>query len=223
MSVIINRNIWTHEPYVYRSTANGVEIYDYESGNIVGHITNPVDVNSVWADDNYVYIASTASGIYRITVTTFSGSYTASLFGEYPEILSNEVNYIHGSGDYLCIASVSGIDSYNLLTDDRISTTISGIGKCFQTSSGRHYFFVNSITSAELIAVYSDSESFTYTSSANGILRATLINDLFISEGTSQYGNGNVIFLATNNGAILIEERQGNEENSRYKYYKLDT
>ena len=49
--------------------------------------------------------------------------------------------------------------------------------------------------------------------------RGASINDLFVTEGTSIYG-GNVIFLATSNGIMCIEEKRGDEVNCRTKYYK---
>jgi len=47
------------------------------------------------------------------------------------------------------------------------------------------------------------------------------LNDVFVTENTSEYNNDNVIFLATNHGAVVIEERKGDEGNSRIKRYYL--
>jgi hypothetical protein len=76
---------------------------------------------------------------------------------------------------------------------------------------------------ARLYAIYSDSSSYIYTSGLDEIIQASHINDIYVTEGTSQYGNGNVLFLATDLGAVVIEERRGDEINSRFKYYRLDT
>jgi len=49
-----------------------------------------------------------------------------------------------------------------------------------------------------------------------------IIRDLYITEGTSSYNNNNTIFLATDRGAHVIEERQGDEENANLKRYYID-
>jgi hypothetical protein len=46
-----------------------------------------------------------------------------------------------------------------------------------------------------------------------------VFNDIYITEGTSNYNNDNTIFLATDHGVYVIEERQADEENSRKKYF----
>ena len=47
------------------------------------------------------------------------------------------------------------------------------------------------------------------------------LNDIFVTEETSSYGNSNTIFLATDKGAHVIEERQGDEENANTKRYYI--
>jgi len=63
-----------------------------------------------------------------------------------------------------------------------------------------------------------------YTSTSGNLLpREQIINDLYIVEGTSTYGqNNNLIFVATTSGVALIEERPGDEANSRYKHYLVE-
>lgn len=136
----VKRNIWTVDPYIYKATSSGVDVFDFDSTDFIATIFHPAGVNSVWADDDYVYMATPDAGVYRATVSGFS----AGPYKQYPDLLSNNVLYLHGSGDYLAIATVSGVDSYRISTDDRISTTISGIpDKCYQTAGQEHYFYVN--------------------------------------------------------------------------------
>ena len=47
------------------------------------------------------------------------------------------------------------------------------------------------------------------------------LNDIHVTEETSAYNNDNTIFLATDIGAHVIEERKGNEENSNWKRYYI--
>jgi hypothetical protein len=46
-----------------------------------------------------------------------------------------------------------------------------------------------------------------------------LLNDIHVTEETSSYNDDNTIFMATDRGAYVIEERQGDEENSDVKRY----
>jgi hypothetical protein len=48
-----------------------------------------------------------------------------------------------------------------------------------------------------------------------------LLNDIHVTEETSSYNNNNTIFLATDRGAHVIEERQGDEENANIKRYYI--
>lgn len=136
----VNTNIWTHQPYIYQATSSGTDVFDYDTEALVTHIPYAAGVNSVWADDTSVYMGTTNSGVYEAAV----GLWTAIPYKQYPDLLSNHVLYLHGSGDYLAIATVSGVDSYNTDTNARMSTvTELAPYKCWQTSSGAHYFYEN--------------------------------------------------------------------------------
>jgi hypothetical protein len=136
----INYNIWTVDPYIYKATSSGLEIYDYDSEVLINQISHAAGVNSVWADTNYVYYGTADVGLYRATVS--GGS--PAVYKQYPDLLSNNVLYLHGNDDYLSIATASGVDSYKISTDDRISTVTSGTPeKCYQTAGQEHYFYTN--------------------------------------------------------------------------------
>ena len=51
--------------------------------------------------------------------------------------------------------------------------------------------------------------------------RPLLLNDIHVTEDTSSYNNDNTILLATDRGAHVIEERQGDEENADIKRYYI--
>lgn len=137
-------NIWTVAPYVYKATTSGLEVYDYTSEALINY-AYPAGANAVWANSQYIYIATTNSGVARCPVNSVSGTMVFSTYKQYPDITANEVLYIHGGGDYLCASTVSGVDRYKVSTDTRISTTVSGVSKCFQTSVGDYYFVVNPV------------------------------------------------------------------------------
>ena len=82
---------------------------------------------------------------------------------------------------------------------------------------------------SKLNVVYDNSSNWTipgfvYTYK-NGLLKeGSTINDIFVTENTSSYGtDNNVLFLATNLGSTIIEERESDEYNSRIKHYSQIT
>ncbi len=107
------------------------------------------------------------------------------------------------------------------LNDDLISfKRIIYNSKCFQTTTGEFYYSIGS----NLNAVYSTTSDWVtpdYVYDDTILLDSGNINDIHVTEGTSIYGGDNVIFLATSNGAHIIEERKGDEANSRTKRYFL--
>lgn len=224
----MNRNIWTEEPYIYKATSSGINIYDLGTEALVSMAYWDGGINSVWADTDYVFMATTNSGILWFSVSTISGSPDVTdqlaVYKNYPDITNEHVNYLHGAGSYLCATTISGVDNINLTTSSGIYTTVSGAQKCYQTESGRFYYDIGN----SLNVVYDNTQDwinpgYVY-STGDGIIPIGIeINDVFVTEGTSAYqSSDNVIFLATTSGAVVIEERKGDEENSRVKYFFVE-
>ena len=216
-------NMWTNNPFIYKSTISGVNVYDLETTSLLGFIGYE-NTSSVWANNTYVYVATSVSGIYRCDVSTVTGTATLTPYKQYPEITSNYVYYIHGGGNYLCATTASGVDHYDLTTGSGISTTMSGTSKCFQTERGEFYYSYNpSDTNKELHVVYDHTNDWTIETLLYIYITENNINDIHVAEITSRYNNGNVLFLATSSGVIVIEENPGDEMNSNYKYYYINT
>ena len=137
------RNIWYNDPYIYKATKQGVEIYNSSSEILTNSISLVDGANSIWANSDYFYVATTNSGIYRGSVDTISGTLFLEEYRSYPFITANDVNYLHGSGDYLCASTVSGVDRYKFSDGAREYIIKDDITKCFQTSTGDYYYTVN--------------------------------------------------------------------------------
>lgn len=222
------RNIWTKGFYIYKATSSGIGVYDLATEALVSTAHWNGGINSVWANNTYLFMGTMNSGILWLPISTISGSPNVTnqllIYKSCPDITDNNVNYLHGVGDYLCITTVAGVDHINMVTDDRIYTTISGAQKCHQTKSGRFYYCFDD----SLNTVYDNTQNwispgYSYDVGGNIIPDNVIINDIFITEGTSIYqSTDNVIFLATTSGAIVIEERKGDEVNSRFKYYFIE-
>lgn len=142
------RNICYNNSYVFKPTAAGVNIYNADSESIVNQVALSDGANSVWANDDYFYIATSSSGIYRCPSNTISGILMPESYKIFPDITHNCVNYIHGNGDYLCAVTASGVDQYKLSDGTREYKILENISKCFQMSNGDYYFTVNSFYDA---------------------------------------------------------------------------
>lgn len=222
------RNIWTDDPYIFRATSSGVSIYSTATENVVAIVQYGTGINSVWSNDDYLYMGTTNSGILWLPISVISGTYDLTnqlnIYRDYPDITNNYVNYLHGNGDYLCITTISGVDHINLTTSSGIYTTVSGARKCYQTKEGRFYYCFTD----DLNVIYNNTQNWTipdyvYSAGAGIIPAGVEINDIFVTEGMSIYQeDDNVIFLATTNGVTIIEERKDDEENSRVKYFYIE-
>jgi hypothetical protein len=136
-------NIWTYDPYVFKATSSGLAVFSLSSESLINFVGFDGGVSSVWADSQYVYVGTSVSGVYRCSTATVSGATTLSPYKTYPDITSNLINYIHGKGDYICIATASGVDNYKISTDVRDYSSNENVSKCFQTSNGDYYFSIN--------------------------------------------------------------------------------
>lgn len=216
-------NTWTNDPYIYKATISGINVYDLEMGSLLNFIDYE-NASSVWANDDYMYMATSISGIYRCDVLTVTGTVSLIPYKQYPDITDNHVYCIHGNGDYLCATTISGVNHYDLTTGSGIYTTLSGVSKCFQTERGEFcYTYTLQSVNSELHVIYDNTTNWDRESTGYIYTTTNDINDLHVTEKTSRYSDGNVIFLATISGAVVIEERPGDEENGNFKYYKIKT
>lgn len=137
------RNVFLYDLHLFKSTSSGVGIYDALSVDLVNFAGFPLGTNAVWVNEDYLYVATSVSGIYRADMSAVSGTLIFENYKSYPDITSNEVRYIHGSGDYLCATTASGVDRYKLSTGERNFTYVDNADKCCQTSRGDYYYVVN--------------------------------------------------------------------------------
>lgn len=215
-------NLTTNSNYHFKANLDHIIIYYKSTASGIGQI-NYDGVSAVWADDDYLYIATNMSGVAYIPITSISaGDYTNILYyKQYPDITSNLTNYIDGAGDFLCVTTISGVDHYNVVSGTRNYAGILNTYKCFQTSTGEFYYTLSGID-PELVAVYDSSTWLGASYDLQNFSSAVNeINDLFVVEGVSIYNNENLLLTATDNGIIVIEEKRGDEENCRRKRYLI--
>ena len=214
------KQIWTDDTYVYAVTTDGLNIIDLDSELPYAHITYSGGFNSVWADATKVYLATPASGIKYIEKTCISGS-TASPYElvtcliDYlnePAILSDMVRYIHGNNGHMIISTASGVNYRGPdLYYNRAEAHTKLARKVFITSTGKMYYTTWDGNTWKINIKNADNQDWTtpdkvYETGTFLINSGVDILDIFITEGTSDTGVNNTIFVATTSGIFVIDE-----------------
>jgi len=217
-------NICAKTPYVFSCSVSGVNVHNTDTLDLINSVE--VDkLSTVWANDDYLFAGTSNSGIYKFDLSTIVSAPVAEIYKQYPDLTSNNIRYLNGGGNYLCAVTLSGVDRYNINTGSRKLVNVVGANKCFQASTGDFYFDLYT----DLVAMYDDNAFFIYTPEEGNILQSYgiydsentyIIHDIFVTVGTSANNSANTIFLATANGVVVIEEKRGDEENARRRYYK---
>ena len=223
--------MWADNSYVYVYTSSGLDIYDIISEEKYAYITYSGGFNTVWANNDKLFLGTNASGIKYINKTCISGSVSSPIdlytclenfsnLTPYYVLTSNNIQYIHGNDDLLGIVTNSGLDVVKLNPQSyRSCTLISGAKKCFMTSTGKFYYIIDDDNSSRVCCIYTSlvdwSEPDKCFIPGSGVLASGIaLNDLFILEGTAT-NNYNTICLATTSGVYLIDENS-NEYNLYY-------
>lgn len=140
------QNVWAVGDNIYHTTLSGIDVYNNDASVLTEHLSLPEAATSVWANDEYIYMGTLGSGVYRAAI-----SGTAYPYIKEPDLTSNGTVYLHGADDYLCVSTFAGVDRYDLSTVsgttisgiDRVFTYDENIHKCYQTSSGTLYYIEN--------------------------------------------------------------------------------
>ena len=191
---------WTDSNYAYVIGTSGLSIYDVSDESV--YATCSGNFTSVWANENYVFIGTSSSGVKYLIKPCSSGVYTSlndlsNLSAYLPT--STNINYVHGNENNLLIVTDSGVDFIKLNPQGyKSSTSISGIDKCFLTSGNKIYYMSNSTLYVVYTCLFdwvvADKE---YTTNS-GIFSGVNFNDIYVTPNT--------IFAATNNGVYVVDE-----------------
>lgn len=216
-------SMWSDENYVYVATSSGSEIYDIVSEEKYAYINYFSGFTSTWASNEQVFLGTTASGIKYINKTCISGNIynpvelstclnNFSTFTPYHNLTSDNIRYIHGNDDLLMCCTDLGIDVIKAEPQGyRSSTTISGgAEKCFMTQNG-FYYTISGTNEWSLNRVDSclcdwDNPNYSYITGSGILPAGEKINDIFVTENTSENGINNTIFCATSLGVYIIDE-----------------
>jgi len=214
--------ISTDASYIYVATSIGLKIYDIASELEYAYVTYSGGINTVWNNDNYVFLGTSISGVKYINKTCISGSVVSpydlvtclndfSDLTYYHTLTSDYIRYIHGSGDVLCMVTNSGVDVVKIDPQSyRSYTSISGAKKCFMTAAGKFYYTVSgtewSLNRVDSCLYDWSVPDKSYTTGSGILPAGEKINDIFITENTASDGVSNTIFCATSSGVFVIDE-----------------
>ena len=213
------KQIWTDDNYVYAATTDGLNIIDLVSELAYAHVTYPGGFNSVWSDDSTVYLATVSDGVKSLDKTAISGSTVspyelAVSLRDYlnePDILSDQVRYLHGNNGHMIFSTASGV-SYR--GADPYYQKASGLTvlarKVFITPSGKMYYTTWDGTKWKINVKNADNQNWSEPDkvyeTGTFLINTSDILDIFVTEGTSDTGVNNTIFVATTSGVFVIDE-----------------
>lgn len=212
------------DSYVYTATSMGVDIIDVYTNNKVSYVDSIVEVSSVWASEERLYIGTAGEGIKYIDKVTISGNevlpidleeYVCNYSFQY-SIDCEFVKYIHGSGETLSVVTYSGINILNN-TDSigyKSSYTSTDVTKCFMTSKNELYYIeqgeINGVFKMKSTLCDWTSPNILYTSGSSFLPGSLGVNDIFVTESTSSNTVDNTLFVATSSGAYILDEGTAN-------------
>jgi hypothetical protein len=210
------RQIWADNYFVYAACDNGLNIIEHASELQYSFITYSGGFNSVWANEDRVFLATSNDGIKYLDKTCISGSTYLPFeliclqdYAREPRLRSNEVRYIHGSGNLIVCCTASGVQALGVYEYEN-EVLNPNTQKCFATS--RHIYYTVSGTVWSVNKSYFNSNwdypNTTYSGDGfSAIPIGARINDIFVTEGTSSAGSSyNTIFIATSSGVCIIDD-----------------
>jgi len=221
------KQIWADDLYVYAATTSGLDIIDILTESRIDFVFDAGGYTSVWTYENEIYIGTTANGISVLDRTIVGISQLQNYLNSYttvPDILSNEIKYIHGNSNKLICCTMSSVEIIRRDTHYITHNSISGATKCFVTPLYDYYYYtISGSSSWDLCRLNGNSGDWTtpdvvYTTGSGFLTNATRINDFYATEHTSISGINNTLFVATDDGVYIYDE--GSEELVIYRISK---
>lgn len=207
--------VWRDENYAYAVTSSGLDIFDINTANKVAYITNRGGFTTIWGNTETIYLGTSDDGLKCLDKVTISGgdlSVNLEDYKYYYNVTSTDVRYLHGYNNMLAVITGSGIDVLNNSIQGFKSTT-SGTNytKCFMTSKNELYYIIQGTMADGLCKINSilcdwETPDTFYETGVSFLPANQGVNDIFITESTSSNGVDNTVFVATTNGAFVLDE-----------------
>ena len=122
--------------YVYKIDNYTLSLYT-TAGSVITEVSYNVLLTAIWGNDSLLFIGTQGSGVFYIDKSILDDSYefiyeNTNIYKEEPDINSNNITHIHGTGDYVAFCTESGVDFFKIEPQGyHSSTTCTGIGTCF--------------------------------------------------------------------------------------------
>ena len=212
--------IWHDEYYAYAATTDGLNIIDLISELPYAHVTYDGGFNSLWADDDRIYLATPNDGIKYIDKACISGStdtpyeLVGTCLSDYSfntAIASNRVRYIHGNNGYTAVVTISGVDVRGPDTYYEVAFGNTKLArKCFITLAGKTYYTTYDGSSWQINVVNQPIYDWSTPDKVHSFMfpAGIDINDIFV--------DNDIIYAATSNGIYVINDASEDIEYSVY-------
>ena len=207
--------LWRDNHYVYVVTSFGLDMFDIFSTNKVAYIVIDGGFTTVWGNDDFIYLGTYGDGVKYLEKILISYGNLYTYLEDYNyqyNTSSNNIKYLHGYMNTLAVITDIGIDILNRDYQGFKSTTSgTNFTKCFLTSKKEIYYIIqDSATDGvgkinSIVCDWSEPDIF-YAAGTSFLPKDQRINDIFITENTSLNGTDNTLFVATNNGAYVLDE-----------------
>lgn len=215
--------------YALLATASGIEIVDLFKGKVISSGTLGGTPTAVVAEfttpSGNLYVGTTSSGIYaaRWKALREPGlDFTESLVQRFststtPAVSANQINDLAVLPGRLLISTGSGIDFITL--EGLLATRLLDFGSqsCQITSAGEAYW---SVTNSGVEANYdlfpaSGTGIITVDFEYNATSSIPLLSNSGVNDLALVAGSPNLLGIATDGGALIIEEQQFSEATSQ--------
>jgi len=199
-AVISTNQVWLDSSYAYTANSEGLDIYELVGESTYFSIEYSGGFNTIWGNDDYIFLGTSDSGVKYIDKTSISGGLNPlSNLTYYSTLTSETISYIHGYGDKILCVTNSGVDVVKLDPQSyRSFTTISGANKCFMNSDEEIYYTVLSGFEWIICKVNNPSHDWNSPDKTYEIFSGLTINDIFVDSG--------MIYTATSSGIYVIDE-----------------
>ena len=207
--------VWRDDVFAYAVTSSGLDIFDIFSTNKVAYVINEGGFTTIWGNSDFIYLGTYSDGIkFLEKINISSGNLTAYTldYAYYYNVSSNNVKYLHGFNEVLAVITDKGIDVLNNnLQGFKSTTSGTNFTKCFMTSKKELYYVVQGATNSGICKINNvlcdwEIPDIFYGSGVSFLPDSQGINDIFVTENTSSNGVDNTLFVATDNGAFILDE-----------------
>lgn len=207
-----SNQVYADLSYVYTVYSGGLEINNIITESNVNSVLHYNGYNSVWASDEYVYLASSYNGIEYFNKSEVETVSIPNIYSQFPDITDNNVKYIHGNATKMIVSTNSGIDIIRRdIGYNTHNTSITSATKTFVTSNNYYYYTYYGDDSYHIARLNGNRSDWLvadiyYTTGSGFLEEDSIIKDFYVTEHTSTYGTNNTLLIVTDLAVYIYDE-----------------